>query len=178
MLAPILILALVVASGCDAERLDAEGGAAAAGAGAGKPDGEAPTVALPHLGQGARVFASSTHLGGPGEGPPANLVDGDPASCWSSDYADNQELIIDLGTVHAVGRLRMMWTRAAARSYSVQISPDGGTWSAPIATSNGRPGPRIEDVPIGAPARYIRISLKERATALGFSLYEIMILAH
>jgi hypothetical protein len=172
----VLILALFAACGCDGERENAEGGAAAAGAVAGAPDGDAPTVALPHLGLGARVIASSTHLGGPGEGPPANLVDGDPASCWSSAYADNQEVLIDLGTVHAVGRLRMMWTRASAKSFSVQISPDGGTWSAPIATSNGRAGPRIEDVPIGAPARYIRISLEERATALGFSLYEILIL--
>jgi hypothetical protein len=155
-----------VVSGCG-EREDPAGGAA---------EGAATTVALPHLGQGARVIASSTHRGSPGDGPPENLVDGDPESCWSSAYADNQEVLIDLGTVHPVGRLRMLWARASAQSFSVQISPDGGTWSAPIATSHGRVGPRIEDVPIGAPVRFIRISLKERATALGFALYEIMVL--
>jgi hypothetical protein len=169
-----LLVMLALAAGCGGERPDAAGGPAPAAAQPAVAD--APALTLPHLGQGARVIASSTHLGGPGEGPPANLVDGDPDTCWSSAYADNQEILIDLATVHAVGRLRMMWTTAAAKSFSVQISPDGGTWSAPIATAHGRPGPRIEDVPIGAPARYIRIALTERATALGFALYEIMIL--
>jgi hypothetical protein len=172
--APLLALAaaVVLASACGDARAGAGGGAAPAGA----DDPEAPAVALPHLGQGARVIASSTHLGSPGEGPPSNLVDGDPATCWSSAYADNQEVLIDLGSVRPVGRLRMMWAMASARSFSVQISPDGGTWSAPISTTRGRVGPRIEDVPVGAPARYIRIALTERATALGFALYEIMIL--
>ncbi len=165
------LCALALAGGCGDARLPAGGGAPAA------DDQPAATVALPHLGQGAHVLASSTHLGAPGEGPPGNLVDGDPASSWSSAYADNQELLIDLGTVQAIARLRMLWTRDAAKSFSVQISPDGGVWSAPIATSNGRVGPRIEDVPIGAPARYLRIALHERTTAQGFALYEIMIIA-
>ncbi len=166
-----MVMLLALAAGCGGGREEAAGGAPPPAQGP-----EEPAVALPHLGQGARVIASSTHLGAPGEGPPSNLVDGDPATCWSSAYADNQEVLIDLGTVHPVGRLRMLWTRASAKSFSVQISPDGGTWSAPIATSRGRAGPRIEDVPVGAPARYIRIALKERATELGFGLYEIMVL--
>lgn len=151
-----LVLALALACACGSGREEAAGGAAPP-APAGAPDAAAPGVALPHLGQGARVIASSTHLGAPGEGPPSNLVDGDPATAWSSAYADNQEVLIDLGAVHQVGRLRMLWAAASARSFSVQISPMAAPGARPSRPPMGGSG-RASRMSRSAPRRAISAS--------------------
>jgi hypothetical protein len=162
-----LVLSLVVA--CGEPRSEV-----AAAAPADDPD--QPTVPLPHLGQGASVWASSTHLGGPGEGPASHLVDGDPATRWTSEDADDQEITIDLKAVKRIARLHLMWGRAAARIYTVQVSANGSTWSVPISTTSGVPGPRIDDIPVSADVRFLRIGLKQRSRPGGFSLDEIVIL--
>jgi hypothetical protein len=171
--------AVVLLTACGGTRPEATNAAdapeaASVAAGAGDASRHAPP--LPHLGQGATVLASSTHLGAPGEGPAANLVDGDPATRWSSENADNQEVLIDLHEEKSIARLRLMWDKAAARVFTVQISANGSTWSVPIQTTSGVKGPRTDEIPIAAAVRYIRIGLKQRSIDSGFSLDEVVVL--
>jgi hypothetical protein len=71
-----------------------------------------------------------------------------------------------------------MWAAEAAHVYSIQVSPDGSIWSVPITTTSGVQGPRIDEIPIKAPVRFIRIGLRSRLTQAGFALYEVVIMDH
>lgn len=56
---------------------------------------------------------------------PANAVDGDPSTYWSSAFTDPAWLAVDLGAVHKVGLVRILWETAFSKAFSVQVSTDG-----------------------------------------------------
>ena len=60
---------------------------------------------------------------------PELACDGDPKTRWSSLYADPQWIAVDLGAVHTVDRVALAWEIAAAKTYAVQTSLDGRTWT-------------------------------------------------
>jgi hypothetical protein len=104
-------------------------------------------------------------------------VDGDLTTRWSSDYADGEDVTLDLGKETRVSALQLFWESSAAKDYTVSVSKDGKTWQSAREVKGGKPGPRADEVDLGGVrTRFIRLGLKQRTSEWGFSLYEISIL--
>jgi len=105
---------------------------------------------------------------------PANLTDGNEGTRWASAFADNQELVIDLGKREYVDKIVLKWEAAYATSYTIRFSNEVGSWSGQRIhyQHNGVGGVETIDRDLGQ-YRYIKIELNTRATAYGFSLFEV-----
>lgn len=125
------------------------------------------------LAAGMPVTASST-LNQDGATSPAAVVDGDPATRWSSAFSDPQWLAIDLGQPQKVSRVELDWEHAAAKAYTIQVSSDGKTWKDVFKTDAGKGG--SETIRFAATeARWIRMLGAKRATQFGYSLWEFRV---
>ncbi len=102
---------------------------------------------------------------------PQNAVDGNKQTRWSSEFADPQWFIVDLGTSHKIEALRIAWENAYAKDYLVDVSEDGKTWTNIHAKRGGR-GNTEEIIGINATGRYVRLTGTARATEWGYSLWE------
>jgi hypothetical protein len=134
-----------------------------------------PTIAE-NLARNATITASSSSESWEGEGKPARIIDDNPGTRWSSDYADNQQLILDFGEPKPFKTLTLLWEVAAAKHYTVSVSDDEKAWRRVSVQRDGIQGPRTDLITLEpVTARFIRIDLQERATEYGFSLYELKV---
>lgn len=125
---------------------------------------------ITNLAQGRPVSANGSQL----FYPVGNAVDGSPTSRWSSSYADNRQITVDLGSVRSVGRTILRWEAAYGRSYRIDVSTDGSTWTTAWSTTTGNGGTDNNAfTPLNA--RYVRMQGVQRATEYGYSLYEFEI---
>lgn len=107
---------------------------------------------------------------------PSYAVDGNGQTRWSSSFADNQWLTVDLGTNRYIDKLELVWEAASAADYRVEISTNGTTWTT-AKTFTGGTGART-DVLSGLSAhvgRYVRMFGTKRSTPYGFSLWEMRV---
>lgn len=117
--------------------------------------GGSSTAALPRTGWTATASPSST------TDVPARMLDGDPATRWSSGtpMADGNTVTVDLGATRSFGRLTMDSAGSTldyARGYTVAVSADNATWRT-VATGAGSAA--LLSVPLGSQsARYLRIT--------------------
>lgn len=104
--------------------------------------------------------------------PPALAVDGKADTRWSSAYADNQFLVLDLGFNYVLSNLGIDWEAAYATDFDVQTSLNGTDWTT---TSSIRGNKSLTSVITGFPpqARYIKLLLIKRATSYGFSIFNL-----
>ncbi len=124
-----------------------------------------------NIAQGRTATASSSEGANVG---PQYAVDGDAGTRWSSTFADNQTLTIDLGAVANVCRVALNWESAYGKAFQVQVSDSATTGFATIATvTNGIGGNQVLDA-VGT-GRYLRLNLQTRATGYGFSLWEVKV---
>jgi PKD repeat protein len=109
------------------------------------------------------------------EGPKA--VDGIPANPppgtrWSSARTDAQWIEVDLGAVRNVGYVLLRWEAAYGKEYRIQTSTGGGVWTT-VHTRTGGDG-QIDVIPFTQRgARWVRMYGVKRATAYGYSLWEM-----
>jgi chitosanase len=84
----------------------------------------------------------------------------------------SQWLRIDLGAAQAVDRVRLIWDKAYAKAYRIQISGDGANWGDIYATRSGDGG--TDDLKrLTGSGRYLRVLATERSTTGGYSLWEL-----
>lgn len=107
----------------------------------------------------------------------ANLAfDGNGSTRWESDFQDPQWIYVDLGENKSVGKVKLNWETASAKSYKIQASTDANNWTDVYTQTNGVGG--IEDLTFnGVTARYIRMYGTTRNTAYGYSLWEFEVYA-
>jgi len=97
---------------------------------------------------------------------------GDPSTYWSSAFTDPAWLAVDLGAVHQVSRVRILWEAAFSKVFSVQVSTDGQAWSEVCHAAEGKGGTsEIKFVPV--PARHVRVQGIERGTQWGHAIREL-----
>lgn len=121
---------------------------------------------------GAQVKASSEVRNAQGFFPAIQAVDGREDTRWSSEFADEQWLEVDLGQVTAVAGVRLLWERACGRAYAIEVSSDGAAWKEVWRTEKGKGG--IDEVRFApVETRYVRFRGDRRATEHGFSLWEL-----
>ena len=104
---------------------------------------------------------------------PASAIDGDQESRWGSAFTpDSQWLAVDLGELWQVTQVRLLWERAYAIAYRIEVSTDGRTWRTVYQTSSGAGG--SVEIPIArTPARYVRMAGTVKAeTGYGYSIHE------
>ena len=111
----------------------------------------------------------------------ACATDGDPGTRWSSAYADDQWIRVDLGSAQSFDRVDLVWEQAYAKTFVVQVSTDNATWTdaasvdnsaVPLPFNNANASLQTEDF---APrtARYVRINCGLRNTSWGNSLWSL-----
>ncbi len=128
-----------------------------------------PTGTL--LSAGRPVTASSTENAASAG---SNAVNGNGGTRWSSAFSDPQWISVDLGTARQVNRVRLQWEAAYGRAYRIETSANGTTWTQAHATTAGDGG--VDDVSLTATSvRHVRVYGTRRATAYGYSLWEMEI---
>ncbi|TYB39909.1 discoidin domain-containing protein [Micromonospora sp. AP08] len=127
-------------------------------------------AADPLISQGRPTTASSVENAGT---PAGNTTDGDTGTRWSSAFADPQWIQVDLGATATVSRVTLVWEAAYARSYQVQTSTDGTTWTTVFSTAAGDGG--TDDLTVSGTGRWVRMTGTARATAYGYSLWEFQV---
>ncbi|MDR6550805.1 discoidin domain-containing protein [Paenibacillus qinlingensis] len=99
-------------------------------------------------------------------------VDGDKSTRWESPFSDPQWISVDLGESSTINRIVLDWENAAAKSYRVEVSIDGKTWTTVYATTSGHEG--TNNLIINqTEARYVKVTGTERTTQYGYSLFEL-----
>ncbi|MDT0466893.1 discoidin domain-containing protein [Streptomyces sp. DSM 41699] len=68
--------------------------------------------------------------------PPSNAVDGDPGTRWSSSFADDQWIEVDLGSSVTFDRVVITWEQAYAKTFTVQVSDNGTDWTDVTSVDN------------------------------------------
>jgi hypothetical protein len=131
----------------------------------------APATAAPSLlSLNKPVAASSAENGGT---PASAAVDGNAGTRWSSAFSDPQWIRVDLGGSATVNQVVLNWEAAYARSFQVQISTDGNTWSNLYSTTTGAGG--TQTLNVNGTGRYVRMYGTTRATPYGYSLWEFSV---
>ncbi|KXX69550.1 hypothetical protein AVL50_15885 [Flammeovirga sp. SJP92] len=98
-------------------------------------------------------------------------VDGNTGSRWESAHEDNQWISVDLGQRYDITQVVLNWEGAFGKTYDIEVSDDGQSWSIAFSQTDGAGG--IEDLPITASGRFVRMNGFTRATSYGFSLWEL-----
>ncbi len=108
------------------------------------------------------------------EYPPANAVDGDPATYWSSDFSDPAWLAVDLGSAEKVSHIRITWENAYSKEFAVQVSDNGHDWKEVFTNTNGQGG--VSEIQFPAvEARHIRVFCLKRGTQWGHAIRELQV---
>lgn len=130
--------------------------------------------AAENLALGKDVEASSVSENGKEE---TNVNDGDEGTRWSSEYADNQYLIIDLGEKKNVGAVTILFETAYTKDFDVLVSPDDGEYTVVASMTDFVGGDKAKATLTfnTVEARYVKLDLKKRATDWGNSIYELCI---
>lgn len=124
-----------------------------------------------NLALGQSVVASSSYPGFAA----SSVTDGDASSRWSSQFTDNEWIYVDLGSSSTIQRVVLTWEAAYGRSYRIQVSEDGSTWSDVYSTSTSDGGTDDITLATAATGRYVRMLGIQRATPWGYSLFEFEI---
>jgi len=104
------------------------------------------------------------------------ITDGNGARTrWSSDFANDQFVIVDLGVISEIFGVRVQWEAAFASDYSLEISNDLQEWKGVVNKATGHAGWADHKIPFTNSARYVRLSCKKRATPYGFSIHTVQV---
>ncbi|GIH63908.1 discoidin domain-containing protein [Microbispora siamensis] len=128
------------------------------------------TCGTANVAQGKPSSASSTENAA---SPASAAFDGNTGTRWSSAFSDPQWIQVDLGSSQQICKVILNWEAAYAKTFKIQVSPDGSAWSDATATVNGVSGTQSLDV--SATGRYVRMYGLTRATAYGYSLWEFAV---
>ncbi|WP_213002340.1 discoidin domain-containing protein [Winogradskya consettensis] len=111
-----------------------------------------PVTPAADLARGRMTFPTSPLP--EGMGAPARAVDGDPATAWRPGPAGR--MVVDLGTVRSLTRLRLAWSSGPRVPVVVQSSTDGTQYADLVRIP--RPT-RNDDLAVRTEARYVAVAV-------------------
>ena len=99
--------------------------------------------------------------------------DGNTKTRWASVWRkDGEWWQVDLGTSRQVSKVTIEWEKAYAKSYKIQVSHDGSSWTTAAAVTNGQGG--LDTVHLAdTSARFVRMQGVTRGTKYGYSIKEL-----
>jgi hypothetical protein len=122
------------------------------------------------LSQGKPATSSSNETAA---STPNLAFDGNAATRWSSAFSDPQWIQVDLGSVQNLSSVQLTWEAAYGRSYQIQTSTNGTTWTNVFTTTTGDGG--ADNLTVSGSGRYVRLNGTARGTAWGYSLWEFKV---
>ncbi|MGI5242361.1 discoidin domain-containing protein [Dactylosporangium sp. CA-139066] len=122
------------------------------------------------LSQGKPTTASSSENAGT---PASAATDGNTGTRWSSAFSDPQWIQVDLGQTATIDQVVLNWEAAYAKSFQIQTSANGTTWTNIYSTTTGTGG--VQTLAVSGSGRYVRMNGTARATAYGYSLWEFQV---
>ncbi|MFF3935896.1 discoidin domain-containing protein [Streptomyces phaeofaciens] len=107
---------------------------------------------------------------------PGLAFDGDGATRWASNFADDAWIRLDLGSTIRVDRVVLDWEAAYGKRYVLEASKNGTDWT-PFYTETAGTGGTVtaHTHPQEVTGRYIRLRGLERATPWGYSLWNFKV---
>ncbi|WP_039913223.1 glycosyl hydrolase [Cellvibrio mixtus] len=102
-----------------------------------------------------------------------NATDASTTTRWASISADPQWIMVDLGASHSFNQIVLQWESAYGKSYSIQTSTNGASWTTIYQTTTGVGGREVLNV--SGTGRYVRVYGTERGTGYGYSLYDFQV---
>lgn len=117
----------------------------------------------------------------------SNAIDGDRSTRWSSDNAldclpkpcsydpTNDYLQVEFAEPHPIHHIDISWETARPSRYVIQVSQDGINWIDVVRVVGAPPvGPADRHtVAVEDPVKFVRMQGLERATAWGYSIFEM-----
>ncbi|MEV6107059.1 beta-N-acetylglucosaminidase domain-containing protein [Streptomyces sp. NPDC051940] len=132
-----------------------------------------PRTAGPDLARGGSASSSGDETP---DFPAPAVVDGDPATRWSSPARDDAWIQVALGRPARVGEVVLHWQDAYAARYRIEVSADGRRWRTAAVVGRGRGG--RESVRMDEPGvRFVRVHGDQRGTEFGYSLWSVEVRA-
>ncbi|MBM9506292.1 ricin-type beta-trefoil lectin domain protein [Actinacidiphila acididurans] len=131
-------------------------------------NGTGGTCGTTNLALNKTATASSQENGSFG---PQGAVDGNLGTRWSSAFSDPQWLQVDLGATHSICQVVLNWETAYGKSFQLQTSNDGTTWTTVYSTTTGTGG--VQTLNVAGSGRYLRMYGTARSTQYGYSLWEL-----
>jgi hypothetical protein len=123
--------------------------------------------------QGKPATASSSVRSTSG---PGNAVDGMTSTSWTSvSGAGSQWLQVDLGAANSLTHVTVVWGKACAKAFQIQVSADAKTFTSVFTSTTGVGG--TEDHAVKASARYVRLLGTTRCGTAGYSVDELKVFA-
>ncbi|MGC5561818.1 discoidin domain-containing protein [Streptomyces sp. FR-108] len=121
--------------------------------------------------------SSSQSDGNCWECTPARAFDRDPASRWATSsttgWTDPGWISIDLGATAQIDKVVLQWDPAYAKSFQIQVSPNGTDWTPIYSTTSGTGFKQT--LTVSGSGRHVRMYGTERATPYGYSLWEFQV---
>ena len=117
------------------------------------------------------VVASSSPAVG---SPPANAVDGNTNSAWTSAAASPQWIYVDLGATLAIASTQITWGTNYAKAFQLQASVDATNWTSIYATS-GVAGGVFSATFNPTTTRYVRLYCIQASGTSGYSVQEFAV---
>lgn len=107
----------------------------------------------------------------------ALAFDGDGTTRWESAASDPEYIVVDLGSVQTIDRIRLTWENAYGKDFTLDVSNDNSTWTTvqPVTNNNTTSN---EYSHLNASGRYVRMYGTARATAYAYSLYEFEVFSY
>ncbi|NEC64016.1 discoidin domain-containing protein [Streptomyces sp. SID9727] len=107
---------------------------------------------------------------------PGAAADGNGTTRWSSDFADNAWIRVDLGSVIRVSSVTLDWEAAYGKKYVLEVSRNGTDWTTFYTEDDGTGGSvTAHSYPQEVTGRYVRMRGIQRATPWGYSLYSFKV---
>lgn len=130
-------------------------------------------AAAAHAADPGAVTASGSENDATGPGAAA---DGDGATRWSSNAADDAWIRVDLGSVIRISQVTLDWEAAYGKKYVLEVSRNGTDWTTFYTEDDGTGGSvTAHTYPQEVTGRYVRMRGIQRATAWGYSLYSFKV---
>lgn len=108
--------------------------------------------------------------------PASNLTDGDLSTRYESPWSEGPyDVLLDLGAVLSFSRVELNWENASAKRYELFSSSDGVSFVKVLSKDDGIYGSHQDAMEVSGSGRYIKLSLLERTTNYGYSLYEFSV---
>ncbi|MGI4970191.1 MAG: discoidin domain-containing protein [Janthinobacterium lividum] len=119
----------------------------------------------------------------------SNAFDGNTNSRWESSSSDPQYIIVDLGSVQDIARIRLKWETALGKNFTLDISsvtaaPGDANWTNVVNGSwitveniTGNTA-TANEYTFRQTGRYVRMYGTARGTGYGYSLYEFEVYAY
>jgi hypothetical protein len=130
-----------------------------------------------NLAIGSQVTASSTKSS---SYAPAKVLDRVDSTRWEGSKSTNQWLRVDLGSARTLGKVSILWMASTTRTYQLQVSDNGSTWSTVASgTTNGSGTQLREHQLTNIAKRYVRVLALtlHSGSAYGHSIRELGIYA-